>query len=244
MYADANEPLLKDEEDKEMSDFDLELSIKGKIREGFISKVYGIIAYQLVITSIVIYFSLESPWFKNLLLKSFGLFITNVFLTFFLVLLPLCCPQAYSIVPLNYIILTVFTLSYSCLIAMEVCMYSVSSIMVALFLTFVTVISLTIYAWKSEKDFTICGGTLFVSLILLIFSSLILIFIRIPLLYIIYTCISLIIFCIYLIYDTQLLIGSGRFKFNEDDYILAAINIYLDVIIIFLKILAIFGKKE
>ena len=244
MYAEANEPLLKDEEDKEMSDFDLELSIKGKIREGFISKVYGIIVYQLVITSIVIYFSLESPWFKNLLLKSYGLYITNVFLTFFLVLLPICCPQAYCKVPHNYIILTVFTLSYSCLIAMEVCMYSISSIMVALFLTFVTVISLTIYAWKSEKDFTICGGTLFVSLILLIFSSLILIFIRIPLLYIIYTYISLIIFCIYLIYDTQLLIGSGKFKFTEDEYILAAINIYLDIIIIFLKILAIFGKKE
>ena len=244
MYAEANEPLLKDEQDKEMNDFDLELSIKEKIREGFIVKVYGIILYQLVITSIVIYFSLVIPWFRNLLLKSFGLYITNVFLTFFLVLLPICAPQSYRIVPLNYIILTVFTISYSCLIAMEVCFFSVSSIMVALFLTFVTVISLTIYAWKSEKDFTIYGGTLFVSLILLIFASLILMFVNIPLLNVIYTYISLIIFCIYLIYDTQLLIGSGKYKFSEDDYILAAINIYLDIIIIFLKILAIIGKKE
>ena len=73
MYAEANEPLLKDEQDKEMNDFDLELSIKEKIREGFIVKVYGIILYQLVITSIVIYFSLVIPWFRNLLLKSFTL---------------------------------------------------------------------------------------------------------------------------------------------------------------------------
>ena len=244
MYAEANEPLLKDEQDKEMNDFELERIIKEKIREGFIVKVYGIILYQLVITSIVIYFSLVSPWFKNLLLKSFGLYITNIFLTFFLLLLPICYPKSYSIVPLNYIILTIFTLSYSCIIAMQVCLYSVSSIMVALFLTFVTVISLTIYAWKTEKDFTIYGGTLFVALILLIFASLILIFINIPLLNVVITYISLIIFCIYLIYDTQLLIGSGRFKFTEDDYILAAINIYLDIIILFLKILAIIGKKE
>jgi FtsH-binding integral membrane protein len=244
MYAEANEPLLKDEQDKEMNDFELEASIKEKIREGFISKVYGIIAYQVVITSIVIYFSLVSPWFRNLLLKSFTLYITNIFLTFFLLLLPLCYRDSYRIVPLNYIILTIFTISYSCLIAMEVCLYSFTSIMVALFLTFVTVISLTIYAWKTEKDFTIYGGTLFVSLILLLFASLILIFIDIPLLNVIYTYISLIIFCIYLIYDTQLLIGSGRYKFTEDDYILAAISIYLDIIILFLKILSIVGKKE
>ena len=244
MFADANEPLLKDEQDKEMSDYELERAIKEKIREGFIVKVYGIILYQLVITSIVIYFSLVSPWFKNLLLHSFLFYLTNVFLTFFLVLLPICFPKAYRIVPINYIILTIFTLSYSCIVAMEVCMYSVSSIMVALFLTFVTVITLTIYAWKSEKDFTIYGGTLFVALVLLLFASLILIFIKITLLYIVYTYISLIIFCIYLIYDTQLLIGDGRYKFSEDDYILAAINIYLDIIILFLKILALFGKKE
>ena len=244
MYADPNEPLLKDEQDNEMNDFELEASIKEKIREGFIAKVYGIITYQLVITSIVIFFSIVSPWFQNLLLHSFGLYITNIFLTFFLLLLPICSPQFYTNVPINYIILTIFTISYSCLIAMQVCLYSVSSIMVALFLTFVTVISLTIYAWKTEKDFTIVGGTLFVALILLLFSSLILIFISIPLLVIVITYISLILFCIYLIYDTQLLIGSGRFKFTEDDYILAAINIYLDIIIIFLKILSIVGKKE
>ena len=244
MYAESNEPLLKNEQDKEMNDYELDKIIHDQIRSGFIVKVYGIITYQLVITSIVIYFSLVNPWFKSLLLKSFGFFIFNVLLSFFLLLLPICNPQAYRDVPLNYIILTVFTLSYSCIVAMEVCLYSFNSIMIALFLTFVTVISLTIYAWKSEKDFTICGGTLFVSLTLLIFSGLILIFIRIPLLNLIYTFISLIVFCIYLIYDTQLLIGSGKFKFEEDDYILAAINIYLDIIILFLRILELFGKRE
>lgn len=244
MYAESNELLLKDEQDKEMNDYELDSIIHDQIRSGFIVKVYGIIAYQLVITSIVIYFSLVNPWFKSLLLKSFGFFILNVFLSFFLVLLPIFYPQAYKIVPLNYIILTVFTLSYSCIAAQEVCLYSFNSIMVALFLTFVTVISLTIYAWKSEKDFTVCGGTLFVSLILLIFSGIILIFIRIPLLNLIYTFITLIIFCIYLIYDTQLLIGKGKYKFDEDDYILAAINIYLDIIILFLELLELLGNKD
>ena len=38
------------------------------------------------------------------------------------------------------------------------------------------------------------------------------------------------IFCIYLIYDVQLVIGDRGRKFSEDDYILAAVNIYLDIV--------------
>jgi hypothetical protein len=41
-----------------------------------------------------------------------------------------------------------------------------------------------------------------------------------------------------------LIIGEKGVKFKEDDYILAAINIYLDVIMLFLKILSIFGKED
>jgi FtsH-binding integral membrane protein len=116
--------------------------------------------------------------------------------------------------------------------------------MVALFLTFVTVVTLTIYAWKTKKDFTIAGGTLLVTLVLLIFSSLIFLIIPIPFFNLITLYISLVLFSVYLIYDTQLICGKGRIKFSEDDYILAAINIYLDIVILFVKILSIFGEKK
>ena len=59
-----------------------------------------------------------------------------------------------------------------------------------------------------------------------------------------YIYVGLIIFCIYLIYDVQLLIGNSEKKFSEDDYILAAINIYLDIIAIFIRLLEIIGSKN
>ena len=116
--------------------------------------------------------------------------------------------------------------------------------MVALFLSFVMVVSLTIYAMRSEKDFTVRGGCIFTSFILLIFFTIIYIFISIPFFYLVCFYLTLILFCTYIIYDTQLIIGEKAVKFNEDDYILAAINIYLDVIMLFLKILSIVGKND
>ena len=243
MYADdINEPFLNYKED-EANDIDDD-KIRQSIRNGFISKVYGILTFQIIITSIVVYFALISPSFQELLLKSASMYYLSTFISLFCLLLPLCSPKIYQKVPTNYIILTIFTLSYSWLVALVCCLYTFRSVMTALFLTFVTVFSLSIYAMTTKKDFTVCGGTLFVCLILLIFSSLIFIIIPIPLSNLLFNYISLVLFSIYLIYDTQLLIGKGRVKFSEDDYILAAINIYLDIIILFLKILQIFGEKK
>jgi len=42
----------------------------------------------------------------------------------------------------------------------------------------------------------------------------------------------------YLCYDTQLIMGGKENEIDLDDYIIGAIMIYLDVIIIFLKILS------
>ena len=241
MENDINEPFLhyKDEEDQQD-----DIEIKQKIREGFISKVYGIIAYQIIITSIVVYFGLVNSSFQELLLSSISLYYICFFISLLCILLPICIPMIYQKVPMNYIILTIFTLSYSWMIAAVTCRYTISSVMLALFLTFITVVTLSIYAWKTKDDFTVVGGTLSVCLVLLIFISIFYLFLPLDLFYIILVYGSLVLFSIYLIYDTQLLIGKGKVKFSEDDYILAAINIYLDVIILFLKILQIFGEKK
>ena len=40
---------------------------------------------------------------------------------------------------------------------------------------------------------------------------------------------------LYLVYDVQLLLGDGRYGYSIDDYVIASVQIYLDVIILFLK---------
>lgn len=62
------------------------------------------------------------------------------------------------------------------------------------------------------------------------------------------TCYSFIGACLfggYLIYDVQtLMIGDKNVTYGPDDYILATINIYLDIINLFLYILRILGERD
>ena len=78
-------------------------------------------------------------------------------------------------------------------------------------------------------------------LIVLMLFGIITIFWRNPIVQLIYACLGALILSIYLIYDTQLVIGKGQFSYSLDDAYLAAIQLYLDVINLFLFILQILG---
>ena len=63
MDNDINEPYInyKDEEANNEDNYEILQNIRG----GFISKVYGIIAFQIFLTSIVIFFAFTSSSFKK-----------------------------------------------------------------------------------------------------------------------------------------------------------------------------------
>ena len=60
-----------------------------------------------------------------------------------------------------------------------------------------------------------------------------------------YASIGCIIFSLYIIYDTQLMVGgSHKYSLSPEEYIFAALNLYLDVINLFMYLLAIFGRSS
>lgn len=239
---DISEPFIHYKEDEQNEE--IEREIAQKIREGFIIKVFGIMTYQVILTSLVICLGFLSSTFKEYLRDSSIIYIICVIIFFSFLLAPIFYPKVYQTVPINYISLTIFTLSFSWVIASTVCMYSSSHVMTVLFLTFVMIVTLTIYAFKADKDLTTAGGVLIVCLVLLIFSTILAIFISISILYVLLDFICIILLSTYLIYDIQLIIGEKRMKYSEDDYILAAVQIYLDVINLFVKVFQLFGHKE
>lgn len=240
-FDNAYDPLLGNEKEEDKS---IEEQIKSDLREGFIAKVFGILAYQMVLLFLVVLLGFVSDTFRHLLLTSNALDVITFIISISCLVIPIIYPNLFRQVPTNYILLTIFTLSYSYLIAAYTVQFTPSSVLLAIFLTTITVVCISLYALYTKSDYTVIGGFLFTSLTLLIICSLILIFFPIKILYMIYLYFGLIIFCAYLLYDVQLLVGKGYRKFGEDDYILAAINIYLDIIGIFIRILAIVGKKN
>jgi len=62
-----------------------------------------------------------------------------------------------------------------------------------------------------------------------------------------YGCLATLLFTFFIVYDTQKMIGlwgGHKVQFNIDDYCLAALNLYLDIINLFLQILQMFGDKK
>ena len=60
-----------------------------------------------------------------------------------------------------------------------------------------------------------------------------------------YSAVGAVIFSLYIVYDTQLMLG-GKHKhaLSPEEYIFAALNLYLDIVNLFLYILAIFGGSK
>ena len=237
---EVNELLLN----KDLNDQNDLQKIEDSIRSSFITKVYLILLFQLSITSIFIFLSLFSPIYIEIVQNSIFLYYFFLIVSLTCVLIPICYPNLYQKVPLNYILLTIFTIGFSYDVSFITSFYSANSVFFAVILTFITVVTLTLYAKYTTKDFTIYGGSLLVFLSLLILGSLLRIFINVPFFNFVISICVLVCFSAYIIYDTQLILGNRAREFSIDDYILAAMNLYLDIINLFLEILRLFGSRN
>ncbi|KAF6177027.1 hypothetical protein GIB67_040925 [Kingdonia uniflora] len=117
-------------------------------------------------------------------------------------------------------------------------------ILEAAILTAVVVICLTLYTfWAAKRghDFSFLGPILFCALSVLIVFGFIQIFFPLGKIGdMIYGCVGAIIFAGYIIYDTDNLIK----RYTYDEYIWAAVQLYLDVVNLFLIMLDLFGSRS
>ena len=67
-YNDYNEPLFNNENEDKETFCDIDNEIKSSIREGFISKVFGIVAYQMIILFTFVFFGYTFPTLRLWLL--------------------------------------------------------------------------------------------------------------------------------------------------------------------------------
>jgi FtsH-binding integral membrane protein len=104
---------------------------------------------------------------------------------------------------------------------------------------------LTIFAFQTKWDFTIMGGALFVAVIILMIFGIVAIFIPGKTITLIYASCGALLFSLYLVYDTQLMMGGEhKYSISPEEYIFAALNLYLDIVNIFLYILTIIGASR
>lgn len=116
-------------------------------------------------------------------------------------------------------------------------------VIIAATMTLAITLAATLYAMFTKTDFTTKWGIILVILCALLFLGIFSIFWYDRFLLILYCTLGVILFGIYLIIDTQLILGGKRLQFSIDDYAAAAMLLYIDIIQIFMYILAMLKKN-
>ena len=117
--------------------------------------------------------------------------------------------------------------------------------MIAVGVCAVVCLALTIFALQTRWDFTLCSGILFVGVIVLLIFGIVSICIPSKVLDLVYATLGALIFSVYLVVDTQLMLGGKHnYAISPEEYIFAALNLYLDIINIFLYILTIVSRSR
>ena len=222
-------------------------SILMSVRAGFIRKVYGILSIQLLITFGSVMFCQIKPVkyfiFKNQV-PAACLLGTSSLLFMILFLSLACCSGISRKVPYNYLFLFGITLceAISCSITSSI--YSFQIVSTALLLTIVASLTITFYACITKKNFSVCRIGLYVIFSQMFAIGIIAVLFRVKALYALYTFCMTIIIGVYLVYDTQLIMGKLGVGYSIDDYIFATLQIYMDIIRLFLLILKILGNNS
>lgn len=221
-----------------------------EIRLGFIRKVYGILTAQLLVTVLIAAPIAELG--KQWTVENQWLLMLSSVMTLVTILAMMCCRDATMSFPTNYICLTVFTAFEAVTVGFLCAQYTVQSVLLAFGLTAAIFASLTVYAWTTKTDFTGLGPYLFAGLIAMLLMSMLitlLSFLGFQLSFMVtaWSALGVLLFTFYIVYDTQLMLGSfggHQTQFGVDEYVFAALSLYLDIINLFVYILQLFGNRD
>ncbi|GAA5805172.1 inhibitor of apoptosis-promoting Bax1-domain-containing protein [Helicostylum pulchrum] len=201
-----------------------------EIRMQFVRKVYSILTAQLLATAGVSALYMTNQTVKDYVQSSSTLFFISIFGSLgTLIALTIKGRSA----PLNYYLLALFTLLESHLVGTIVTVYDKGIVIQALLITCGVFLALTLFTLQSKWDFSGMGPILLAGLLILLVSSILLPFSEsneLPL-----AIGGIIIFSGYIIFDTYLIFN----RYSPEDYIMAAISLYLDIINLFIRVLQI-----
>jgi len=154
-----------------------------------------------------------------------------------------CVPGLSKSYPWNYALLTLFTFCYSIPLSYLAAYYNTVAFAIALCITLVVVLALTVFAFQTRYDFSGCGTYLFAASIVLIVFGIIAAILHNRVLEIVYAAIGALVFSMYIVMDTQKIAGGKhvKYQFSIDDYVFAAVTLYIDIMALFTFILTLVG---
>lgn len=234
--ADVRTPLVDDDGVERLNDY-----MDNVVRLGFIRKVYSIVVCQLILTVLLALPFHRFPALSMFVRENPILLWIAVGLGLVFTCILTCNPECARTYPNNYILLGAFTVTQGFLIGVITALHSTHAALVAAGVTAILFFLLTLYAFNTKADFTGWGIYGLVATVMLLLVGLAAIITGLPVLMSIWLYLGVLLFCFYIVYDTQLIIGGKhhQYSFTVDDFVLASLCLYLDLINLFLHLLSI-----
>lgn len=210
----------------------------------FVRKVYGILTAQLVLTAILITGVQVDEGFRAFCWTNQWLHILAVITAIStMIAIICCCGRSY---PINMVLCAIFTLAEGYCVAGFTSVYEPELVVTAGVATALVSIALTIYAFYTKTDINTFMAMAFIvylaMLPMLLFGGFVM---GMRAAYMVYCTLGLLLYSLFLIIDTKMIADSGNsfggFAVAYDDYVIGAMQLYLDIIMIFVYILSIMG---
>ncbi|XP_065133192.1 protein lifeguard 1 [Paramisgurnus dabryanus] len=240
---DPNVPLVATDESNPNQDNELLVSEfeDDTIRKAFIRKVFSVVTLQLLVTFTIVCIFTFSTTVKVAVQGSIWLYLSS-YIIFLVVALCLAifstCSRSH---PWNLMALSVVTLSLSYMVGTVASYHNTTSVVIALGSTVIISFTIIMFSAQTRLDFSVCNGILLILAVDLLMFGFFSIFFYSRVLQILYGCLGALLYAMFLAVDCQLVMGRQKYNLSPEEYVFAALVIYLDIIMIFLYILMILG---
>ncbi len=208
----------------------------GEERATLVRRTYGLVFISVIVTALGVAFGFTQPALMQAVAQHPIITMLAMFAPLFMAM------QARRSFPKNIILTLIFTFIEGIWIAPFLFMAERGSpgiVGQAGLLTLSTFGVLSLYAVMSKRDFSAWGSFFIVGLWVLIATSLINIFVGSALASLWIAAGTVLVFSGLLVFDTWRIVRSGQY--GPDDYVPAAVNIYLDLLNLFLAIISLLG---
>ena len=163
-------------------------------------------------------------------IKNMGMFYFMIVLSLIAECCIICNRDLGRTVPINYALLGVVTVGQSYCLSMICAFYTPESVFMVLLVTTLSFVAMSLYAINTTTDLTIFGSVLAGASMAMVAMAMILMFTNCPVLRMIYDLIGTVLALLFVAVDTQMIFNEKKHGIEFDDYILAAMMIYLDFI--------------
>jgi FtsH-binding integral membrane protein len=209
----------------------------GEERATLVRRTYALVLVSVLVTIVGVSFALSQPAVLQAVAQ-------HPFIAFLATLAPLVIAgRAKTQFPMNIGLVLLFNFAMGVMISPAIFFYGSRQpglIGQAAVLTIGAFGILTLYAFVSRRDFSAWGGFLMVGLWVLIGTSLLNIFFQNAAVDLWLASVAVLLFSGLLLYDTWRL----RNFYGPDEYVGAAVQIYLDLLNMFMAILRIMGNRR